>query len=162
MSRLVRSPSSSHTRDRREISRLREELQEARARLQEFADAAASGPRAPEAGATSAHRAPATGGDRGDSPEEENPFRDMSAADIVAYLAGGYDFVDEDGDPSPDARADNASHGTHVHGTANAVTNNGYGVAGVAWDARSIHARIIGEIGATASDISARIKELLP
>jgi len=95
---LVRSPSPSNTRDRKEISRLREELREARARLQEFASAAESGPRASKAGAPTARRKPGPGGDRDGPPEEENPFQDMSAADIVAYLNGAK------GDEDPEFR----------------------------------------------------------
>jgi len=41
----------------------------------------------------------------------------------------GYDFVNNDGDPF-----DDNEHGTHVSGTIGAVTNNGLGVAGVAWN----------------------------
>ncbi len=41
----------------------------------------------------------------------------------------GYDFVNNDGCPM-----DDNSHGTHVGGIASAVTNNGKGIAGVAWN----------------------------
>ncbi|MCD4685317.1 MAG: S8 family serine peptidase [Anaerolineae bacterium] len=81
----------------------------------------------------------------------------LTHADLAAHIIGGWDFVNDDADASPNPSASNASHGTHVHGTANAVTNNDRGVAGVAWDARSIHARIIGTIGASAYDIAAGV-----
>lgn len=43
----------------------------------------------------------------------------------------GYDFVNNDGDP-----LDDHGHGTHVAGTIGAVTNNGIGVAGIAWNVK--------------------------
>lgn len=43
----------------------------------------------------------------------------------------GWDFTNNDGDPS-----DDNSHGTHVAGIACAVGNNGIGIAGVDWHAR--------------------------
>ncbi|NOX38199.1 MAG: S8 family serine peptidase [Calditrichaeota bacterium] len=51
----------------------------------------------------------------------------------------GWDFVGADinnrtPDGDPDQKYD--SHGTHVAGIANAVTNNGLGIAGMAWNCR--------------------------
>jgi subtilisin family serine protease len=43
----------------------------------------------------------------------------------------GYDFANNDSDPM-----DDAGHGTHVAGTIGACTNNGDGVAGVAWSVK--------------------------
>lgn len=81
----------------------------------------------------------------------------LNHPDLAGHITGGWDFVDDDADASPNPHADNASHGTHVQGIANAVTNNDRGVAGVAWDARAIHARIIAAVGASASDIAAGV-----
>jgi hypothetical protein len=50
----------------------------------------------------------------------------------------GYDFVGGDPIPQPDV---GESHGTHCWGISNAVTNNGEGVAGAAWNSRSIAVR---------------------
>ncbi|MGF1447647.1 MAG: S8 family peptidase [Pikeienuella sp.] len=48
----------------------------------------------------------------------------------------GYDFGENDGDPTPDPACwnggDGAAHGTHVAGTVGAVGNNGVGVVGAA------------------------------
>lgn len=54
----------------------------------------------------------------------------------------GWDFGDNDNDPNPDPIFDPATgvdvgwHGTFVAGLAAAATNNGVGVAGIAWDCR--------------------------
>lgn len=64
-------------------------------------------------------------------------------------LIPGHDYVDGDDDPSPDpADAWEGPHGTCVSGVAAAIGDNGYGVAGVAWDADVYGIRLIG--GATS------------
>jgi subtilisin family serine protease len=60
----------------------------------------------------------------------------------------GYDFVGRDDDPSPGTDS-SAPHGTGVAGIAAARGNNGYGVAGVAWEADVYAVRLIG--GATTT-----------
>lgn len=50
----------------------------------------------------------------------------------------GWDFFENDNDPRP-PRSDN--HGTHVAGIAGAATDNGYGIAGAAWDCRIMSLR---------------------
>lgn len=54
----------------------------------------------------------------------------------------GCDFVGNDGDPM-----DVYGHGTHVSGTIGAVTNNGDGIAGVAWNVRILPVRFLGNNG---------------
>jgi serine protease len=52
-------------------------------------------------------------------------------------------------------RVTNSSwHGTHVAGTVAAVTNNGTGVAGVAFNAKVQPARVLGKCGGYTSDIA--------
>lgn len=50
----------------------------------------------------------------------------------------GYDFADDDGNPTTPVWATGTvfSHGTHVAGIANGVTNNGVGISSLAYNAR--------------------------
>ena len=59
----------------------------------------------------------------------------LDHVDLAANLVPGYDFGDNDNDPSPDP-VSNSEHGTHVAGTVGAVGDNGIGVAGVNWHSR--------------------------
>eukprot|EP00667_Euglena_gracilis_P003150 EG_transcript_3157 len=92
--------------------------------------------------------------------------------DLNAKVLPGYDMVspdspgvfttanDGDGrDPDPSDPGDwtsttNSSwHGTHVAGTIAAMTNNSFGVAGVAWGARILPVRTSGAGSAFTSDV---------
>jgi serine protease len=89
-------------------------------------------------------------------------------ADLAANLVGGYDFISDptiagDGngrdssaiDPGDFTAGGRSSwHGTHVSGTIAAVTNNGAGVAGVAFGAKVVPVRVLGRGGGTTSDIA--------
>ena len=94
-------------------------------------------------------------------------------SDLDANTVAGFDFIsslsvanDGNGRDSNDADpgdwttgqcgpARNSSwHGTHVAGTAAAVTNNSRGVAGTAWGARVMHVRVLGTCGGSTSDIA--------
>ncbi len=98
-------------------------------------------------------------------------------ADLAANILPGYDFIgdlavandgngrDSDASDPGDAVAagecgvgDPASgsswHGTHVAGTIAAVTNNGSGVAGVAFGAKVVPVRALGKCGGYTSDIA--------
>jgi subtilisin family serine protease len=59
----------------------------------------------------------------------------LDHADLAANLVPGYDFGDDDPDPSPDQIA-GVEHGTHVAGTIGACGDNGLGVAGVNWNSK--------------------------
>nr|WP_082611382.1 S8 family serine peptidase [Lysobacter sp. Root916] len=85
--------------------------------------------------------------------------------DLDANTLPGYDFVtstttgnggsgDGNGRDADPTDASNVKHGTHVAGTIAAVTNNSLGVAGVAYNAKVVHARVLGNGGyGNTSDI---------
>jgi serine protease len=98
-------------------------------------------------------------------------------ADLAANIVQGYDFISDttvsndgngrDSDPSDPgdwvtagqcgagSPAENSSwHGTHVAGTIAAVTNNGNGIAGIAFNAKVEPARVLGKCGGYTSDIA--------
>jgi thermitase len=79
---------------------------------------------------------------------------DLDHPDLAAYLLAGYDFVDGDGVPALDPGLTNQWHGAHVNGIADAVTDNGTGIAGVAWDARTMPVRIVDGGGASSFNIA--------
>ena len=93
--------------------------------------------------------------------------------DLQGQLVAGYDFIDDpatagDGDgidPNPDdpgdhSNNDNSSsfHGTHVAGTVAAATNNGVGVAGVAFGAKVMPLRALGIGGGYDYDIEQAVR----
>jgi thermitase len=78
----------------------------------------------------------------------ENPAPDPTDNDLH-----GFDFVDDDGDPD-----EFQFHGTHVAGTAAAVSGNATGIAGVAPKAEIMAVRVLDGNGSGASaDIGAGI-----
>jgi hypothetical protein len=54
--------------------------------------------------------------------------------DLKDRLLPGYDFADNDTNPSPGGDWDEGGHGTHVAGIIAAQGNNNLGVCGVCWD----------------------------
>ncbi len=93
--------------------------------------------------------------------------------DLQGQLVSGYDFISDgararDGngiDPDPNDPGDRGSgagassfHGTHVAGTIAAATNNGIGVAGVAWGAKVMPVRVLGVNGGTQYDVLQGVK----
>jgi serine protease len=87
--------------------------------------------------------------------------------DLSPNYLPGYDFISDptvardgngrDSDPSdPGDKTSGTSswHGTHVAGTIGALTNNGVGVAGVAYGAKILPVRVLGVGGGYTSDIA--------
>jgi len=67
---------------------------------------------------------------------------DVGHPDLNDQIVQGYDFVNEDTDPS-----DDHGHGSHVAGIIGAESNNGQGVAGVAWSARIMPVKVLNSWG---------------
>lgn len=80
--------------------------------------------------------------------------QDLAASMWDGAAAGfphhGFDFVDNDDDPTP---SDGFGHGTHVAATIGAAGNNGVGVTGVCWKASLMALRIGGSSGSTTARI---------
>ena len=66
--------------------------------------------------------------------------------DLRDKMVPGYDFVNEDSDPS-----DDNGHGTFTAGVAAASTNNNQGVAGVSWGARIMPIKVLDDKTAEAT-----------
>jgi serine protease len=75
---------------------------------------------------------------------------DLKSTKFVA----GYDFV-----KNKDEVSDDHGHGTHVAGTIAQSTNNGYGVAGIAYEASIMPLKVLASSGGgTVADIAEAIK----
>jgi serine protease len=73
---------------------------------------------------------------------------DFSAPDLAGTARlPGYDFANNDNDPT-----DDQSHGTHVAGTIAQTTNPGVGVAGVAYNATLLPVKVLGSNGQGSYD----------
>lgn len=102
----------------------------------------------------------------------------VAHSDVAPNVVAGYDFIsnstyardgggrdsnpaDEgdwnatDGECGVGSKASGSSwHGTHVAGTIAAATNNGKGVAGIAYNAKIQPVRVLGKCGGTTADIA--------
>lgn len=86
---------------------------------------------------------------------------DLTHQDLGSHVLASTDCIGSNGDPSlcHGSGQDDEGHGTHVAGIANAVTDNGVGVAGMAPDARLVVAKAVDSNGSgSVADIAAGIE----
>ena len=81
-----------------------------------------------------------------------NPNRLVAGFDFIRDITNAGDGNGIDNDPT-DPGESGIYHGTHVAGIIAAETNNAKGVAGVAWNARIMPLRVLGNGGGTDYDI---------
>lgn len=62
-------------------------------------------------------------------------------------LSTGYDFIDNDHDPTEPLFPTASFHGTHVAGTIAAMGNNDSGMAGISWNTKIMPVRVLGSLG---------------
>ncbi len=82
--------------------------------------------------------------------------------DFAGQLLPGWDFFEDDANPldTGDSTGSGPSsfHGSHVAGTVAAASNNGIGVAGVAWNAQLMPLRVLGPGGGTSYDVNQAVR----
>jgi serine protease len=77
----------------------------------------------------------------------ENYSDYVKAPDLAGtHFVAGYDFINDDNHPN-----DDEGHGTHVAGTVAQTTNNGIGVAGIAYETALMPVKILGANGVGGS-----------
>jgi thermitase len=79
---------------------------------------------------------------------------DLQHPDLKAKLLTGHDYVDGD-----DVPQDPEGHGTHVAGTAAAITGNGEGVVGVAPEAAILPLRVLSPQGGNPANVAQAIRD---
>ena len=81
-----------------------------------------------------------------------DPF--VSRRETEERVAGAHDYGDWNDDPTQCDVRPSSFHGTHTTGTVAELTNNGLGMAGVAYNAKVLPVRVLGRCGGYTSDIA--------
>lgn len=76
---------------------------------------------------------------------------DSTHPDLAGKLVPGYDFLNDTPDP-----ADDGGHGTHNAGIIGAASNNGVGIAGMAWQTRIMPLKVLNPSGVGPDSVIAR------
>ncbi len=105
--------------------------------------------------------------DTGQTAHPDLDAKTLAGMDMISDPANSRDGNGRDSNPAdegdwnsagqcgPDAQArDSSWHGTHVAGIAAAITDNGQGIAGVAYNAWLQHVRVLGTCGGSLADIA--------
>ncbi len=87
----------------------------------------------------------------------QHPDFNCDVAPSKPKVLPGYDFVQTDDNPF-DTDANASYHGTHVAGTVGACSNNGLGVAGVAWRSQILPIRALDSSGGDIASIARAIQ----
>jgi serine protease len=89
---------------------------------------------------------------------KRHPDFNCEVAPGIAKIAPGYDFAFNDSNPFDDTLSAGAAlsgyHGSHVAGTAAACSNDGFGVAGVAWKSRILPVRVFDGDSGSIADVA--------
>lgn len=79
---------------------------------------------------------------------------DLTHPDLSSKIVSGYDYVNNDADPS-----DDEGHGTHVASIAAAASNNSEGIAGLSWGAKIMPLKVLDSSGSgTLSNVAQGIQ----
>jgi len=90
---------------------------------------------------------------------DQESGNDRQDDDLDGYVndVKGWDWVDDDNDPSPAPSGDERWHGSHVAGTIGAAGDNGLGVTGVNWKVSLMPLRAIGRRGGRSDHLAKAI-----
>jgi len=78
----------------------------------------------------------------------------VSRRETDERVPGAHDYGDWNDDPNQCPVSPSSFHGSHTAGTVAELTNNGLGMAGVAYNAKVLPVRVLGRCGGYMSDIA--------
>lgn len=100
--------------------------------------------------------------DTGSKSHPELDARTVAGIDMITDVTVAGDGDGRDSNPNDEGKDEvnggSSWHATHVAGTIGAASNNGVGIAGVDWNCRLQHVRVLGRLGGAVFDIAAGIE----